>query len=159
MPFDDTMFLKNHVDVLTFFTDEQIRRVTPEINRETYAKGQTVLFKGEISNNFFIVKRGKVQVAYKEGDKNISADLGPGEFFGEMSLLDSTTSNATIRCAEDNTEILILPHDAFKRFLREFPALELTIREKVAERRRLRAGGKPAAAPPPAPPAGDGSPL
>ncbi len=152
------MFLKRNVDVMSFFTDEQLSALTAEIERHTYAKGQTVIFQGEISHNFHIVKQGKVQVYAKEGgDKALLGELNPGEFFGEMSLLDSTTASATIRAAEDNTEILMISHDNFKRMLRENPALEMALREKVAERQRQRHAAMEArkkGGPPPAPPVG-----
>lgn len=160
MPFDDTMFLKRHVDILSFFTDEQLRRVTAEIERQTYNKGQTVVFQGEISHNFHILKRGRAEVFAKIGtEKARVADLGPGDFFGEMSLLDSTTASATIRAAEDDTEILMISHDTFKRMLREFPALELALREKVAERQRQRHAAVQNRKAADAPDAGGGSPL
>ncbi|HNA59583.1 MAG TPA: cyclic nucleotide-binding domain-containing protein [Elusimicrobiota bacterium] len=159
MPFDDTMFLKRHVDILSFFTDDQLRRVTAEIDRQTYNKGQTVVFQGEISHNFHIIKRGKMQVFSKSGgDRALVAELGPGDFFGEMSLLDSTTASATIRAAEDGSEILMISHDTFKQLLREFPALELALRDKVAERQRQRHAALQAKKPGDAP-AGGGSPL
>lgn len=163
MPFDDTMFIKRHVNVLSFFTEDQLRRVTAEIERQICSKGQTVIFQGEISHNFHIIKRGRVQVFSKTGgEKTLLAELGPGDFFGEMSLLDSTTSSATIKASEDETEILMIPHDVFKRMLREFPALEMALRDKMAERQRQKhnavqaqkSGGVP-----PAPETGGGSPL
>ncbi|HMX42823.1 MAG TPA: cyclic nucleotide-binding domain-containing protein, partial [Elusimicrobiota bacterium] len=139
--------------------DDQLRRVTAEIDRQTYNKGQTVVFQGEISHNFHIIKRGKMQVFSKSGsDRALVAELGPGDFFGEMSLLDSTTASATIRAAEDGSEILMISHDTFKQLLREFPALELALRDKVAERQRQRHAALQAKKPGDAP-AGGGSPL
>lgn len=154
MPFDDTMFIKRNVDVLSYFTDDQIRTITQDIDRQVYKKGQTVVFQGEINTNFHIIKRGRVEVLAKGGSEKVKlAELGAGDFFGEMSLLDSGTANATIRSLEDDTVILMVPLDVFKHFLRQNPALELALREKVAERQRQRAArmtpkSPPTAAPP-----------
>jgi CRP-like cAMP-binding protein len=77
MPFDDTMFIKRNVNVLAFFTEEQLRRVTAEIERQICPKGQTVIFQGEISHNFHIIKRGRVQVFAKAGgERTLLAELG-----------------------------------------------------------------------------------
>jgi CRP-like cAMP-binding protein len=153
MPFDDTLFIKRNVDILSYFADEKIRQITAQIERQIFRKGQTVVFQGEISHNFCIIKRGRVQAYAKEkSDKLLVGELGPGDFFGELSLLDSTTANATIRASEDDTEILNVPHDTFNLFLRENPALELALREKIAARQKERQAKIQArkAAPPPA---------
>ena len=155
MPFDDTMFIKRNVDVLSFFTDDQIRTITQDIDRQVYKKGQTVVFQGEINTNFHIIKRGRVEVIAKGGGEKVKlAELGAGDFFGEMSLLDSGTANATIRSLEDDTVVLMVPAEVFKHFLRQNPALELALREKVAERQRQRAARLAKPAPPPVSPEG-----
>ena len=46
----------------------------------------------------------------------------------------ATTANATIRASEDDTEVLMIAHDTFKRMLREFPSLEMALRDRMAER-------------------------
>jgi CRP-like cAMP-binding protein len=140
MPFDDTLFIKKNVNILSFFTDEKIRQITAELSHQTFRKGQTVVFQGEINHNFFILKSGSAQVFAKgSGNKACVGELKAGDFFGEISLLDSTTSDATIRSSADDTEVLMVPHDTFKRFLRENPGLELSLREKVAARIRQKA--------------------
>ena len=136
MPFDDTLFLKANVDVLAFFSDEQIRRVTAVAERQTFNKGQTVLFKGEVANSFFVIRKGKVTVTGKSGPL---ATLNPGDFFGEMSLLESTAATATIKASEDATEILMIPHEAFQYLLKENPLLESTLRQRISARKQANA--------------------
>ncbi|MFC1679607.1 cyclic nucleotide-binding domain-containing protein, partial [Elusimicrobiota bacterium] len=102
MPHDDTIFLKGSVDVLSFFNEEQLRRVTPDIERATYKKGDLLMFKGEITSGFYIIKQGKVRVSTKE--KNY--DLARGDFFGEMSVLEDTAATESVRASEDDTEII-----------------------------------------------------
>jgi len=138
MPFDDTMFLKNKVDVLSFFTEDQLRLyVTSQVDRKTYKNGQTVVMQGEIANCFYIIKSGKVVVTAKSGqDKVQLAELKAGDFFGEVSLLESTAAIATIKSAADNTEILMIPHEAFQSMLKKMPALEKALKDKIAARRK-----------------------
>lgn len=140
MPFDDTLFIKKNVNILSFFSDDKIRQITSELTHQTFKKDQTVVFQGEINHNFFILKSGSAQVFAKSGaGKACLGDLKAGDFFGEISLLDATTCDVTIRSSADDTEVLMVPHDTFKRFLRENPGLELSLREKIAERKRLKA--------------------
>ncbi|MBK6880311.1 MAG: cyclic nucleotide-binding domain-containing protein [Elusimicrobia bacterium] len=152
MPFDDTLFIKRNVDILSFFTEGQIRAITQDADRQVFNKGQTVVFRGEINSNFNILKSGRAEVSVKSGgDTVILSTLGPGDFFGEMSLLESTPANATIRAVEDDTVVLMIPLDTFRAFLRQHPSLELALREKMAERRRQNAAAtaraKPGASP------------
>lgn len=149
MPFDDTIFLKKKVDVLSFFTDEQLRHVTSVIERNSYKKGQTLVFQGEVTNNFFVIKKGRVSVSHrnpKDKEQAMSTELKAGDFFGEVSLLENLTSNATVKAAEDDTEVLVISHDSFQYLLKQNPQLETVLRERIAQR-------KAAQAPPAAPPA------
>ncbi len=140
MPFDDTLFIKRNVNILSYFSDDKIRQITSELTHQTFKKDQTVVFQGEINHNFFILKSGSAQVYAKSGGgKAFLGDLKAGDFFGEISLLDATTCDVTIRSSSDETDVLMVPHDTFKRFLRENPGLELSLREKIAERKRLKA--------------------
>jgi CRP-like cAMP-binding protein len=153
MPFDDTMFIKRNVDILSFFTEEQIRAITQDVDRQVFKKGQTVVFRGEINSNFNILKNGRAEVSVKNGgDTVILSTLGPGDFFGEMSLLESAPAGATIRAVEDDTVVLMIPLDTFRAFLRQNPSLDLALREKMAERRRQNAAAtaKPKPGGPPA---------
>jgi CRP-like cAMP-binding protein len=136
VPFDDTIFLRQNVDILSFFTDDQIRQVTAVIERNIYDVGKTIVFQGEIGQNFYIIKRGKVQVTARSGkDRAELAELKAGDFFGEISLLDEVPVSATVKVAEPDTEILTLSHDVFNKMLKENPPLELMIRQRINERR------------------------
>jgi CRP-like cAMP-binding protein len=135
VPFDDTIFLRKNVDILSFFTDEQLRRVTAVVERNVYDAGKLIIFQGEIGQNFYIIKRGKVQVTARSGkDRAELAELKTGDFFGEISLLDEVPVSATVKVTEADTEILTLAHDVFRKMLAENPPLELMIRQRINER-------------------------
>lgn len=139
MPFDDTLFLKTNVDVLSFFTDQQLRKITSDIEHKNYKKGGTVMFQGEVTNNFYVIKRGKVMVlakSAKDKDKVQLAELKAGDFFGEMSLLESTAATATIKAVEDDTEILMIPHASFQVLIKENPLLEKTLKDRIEARKK-----------------------
>ena len=96
-PFDDTLFLRSSVDVLSFFNEEQLRKVTPDIERRSYRSGQTVILRGEISSGFYIIKKGKATAVYKPPAGMVSQPLGVGDFFGVMTLLQDMPSDAASR--------------------------------------------------------------
>lgn len=138
MPNEDTVFLKTSVDVLSFFDPEQLRRVTPDIEHRAYNKGETVIFKGQITEGFYIIKKGKVSVLLKPKAGESSAatvELVTGDFFGEISILEETAATASIKAAEDGTDILTIPHASFQKLLEMQPLLKKGLLDKVAKRR------------------------
>lgn len=136
MPYDDTLFLKSKVDILSFFNEEQLRKVTPDIERNVYAKGDYVLLKGEVANGFYIVKQGRVAVLLKPKEKPEQVqELAAGEFFGEISLLEDTAATASVKAAEDGTEVIVIPHSSFQKLLEMQPLLKKALGEKAASRK------------------------
>lgn len=138
MPYEDTMFLKMSVDVLSFFDPEQLRRITPDIERATYKKGDIVIFRGQITDAFFIIKKGSVSVFMKPkpGETEpVKVPLGAGDFFGEMSLLEDIAATASVRAAVDDTEILTIPSGSFQKLLEMQPLLKKGLLDKIAARR------------------------
>ena len=138
MPYEDTMFLKMSVDVLSFFDPEQLRRITPDIEHKTYGRGETVIFKGEITDGFYIIKKGSVTVVMKPKpgqSEPVTVALGTGDFFGEMSLLEETAATASVRAAADGTEILTIPSGSFAKLLEMQPLMKKGLLDKIAARR------------------------
>ena len=63
-----------------------------------YETGQIILGEGELARNFYIILEGQVQVSRQQGGQDtLVATLGPGEFFGEMSLLQGVRTTASVR--------------------------------------------------------------
>ena len=88
--------------------------------------------QGEIGTGFFVIIAGGVRVVR---DGTVVARLGPGEFFGELSVLDRMPRNASVT-AEVPTSCLALASWDFEKVLLEEPALTLTILRGVAARLR-----------------------
>lgn len=88
--------------------------------------------QGEIGTGFFVIVSGGVRVVR---DGEVVAKLGPGDFFGELSVLDRMPRNATV-AAEAPTSCLALASWDFDAILLEQPALTLAILRGVAARLR-----------------------
>ncbi len=72
------------------------------IGRAYYAPGDYVFKRGDSATDFYVIEKGEVEVLRHRDDRlDCVAVLGKGEFFGESSLLDSTTRNHSIRCKSD----------------------------------------------------------
>ncbi len=94
--------------------------------------GHVIARQGEIGTGFFVVISGRVRVVR---DGTIVAHLGPGEFFGELSVLDRQPRNAMV-AADEATSCLALASWDFEQVLLEQPALTLAILRGVAVRLR-----------------------
>jgi CRP-like cAMP-binding protein len=97
-----------------------------------FPAGHVIARQGEIGTGFFVIVAGGVRVVR---DGTVVARLGPGEFFGELSVLDRLPRNATV-AAEGPTSCLALASWDFEKVLLDQPALTLAILRGVASRLR-----------------------
>jgi CRP-like cAMP-binding protein len=99
--------------------------------------GHTVFENGSASSGLFIVLSGRVRVLGSSGGE--LAELGPGEHFGELSLLFGTTHQHTVETLEDS-ELMVLPRECFDALVAENPQLADAIRGKAEERMAMNRG-------------------
>ncbi len=97
-----------------------------------FPAGHVIARQGEIGTGFFVVVEGNVRVVR---DGAVLATLGPGEFFGELSVLDGRPRNAMV-AAETSTTCLALASWDFEAVLLANPSLTLAILRGVATRLR-----------------------
>ncbi len=86
-----------------------------ELRIRRFRRGETVFHQGDPGDALFVMASGSVKVVLpsEEGaEPAIVAILGPGEFFGELAILDGAPHSATIVAVEP-TETLVLHRDAF----------------------------------------------
>lgn len=105
----------------------QIARCADEID---VAAGKELIHEGAYSYEFFVIENGKAEVL--RHDEHL-ADLGPGDFFGEMGILGHAQRNATVVARTPLTAI-VMTDRGLRRMEREMPHLADTLREKVEAR-------------------------
>jgi CRP/FNR family transcriptional regulator, cyclic AMP receptor protein len=88
--------------------------------------------QGEIGSGMFIVVDGRVRVVR---DGQVVTRLGPGEFFGELSVLDGAPRNATVTAEVTTTCLAVATWDA-ERVMREEPGVALALLRVLAGRLR-----------------------
>jgi NADH dehydrogenase len=105
----------------------QIQTVRHRIVRvDHYEAGETIITKGEIGREVFIVKRGEVEVFQPATDgvaEQIVTTLGKGDVFGEKALLEDTPRNASVR-ARSAVDVLVISRDDFTAMVCQFPVLD-----------------------------------
>src|SRR3954454_7773587 len=105
----------------------EVARQADEIDVEA---GKRLITEGRFGYEFFVIENGRAEVLH--GDEHI-ADLGPGDFFGEMALLGHTTRNADVVSQTDMTA-LVMTDTAFRALQRKMPDVAEEIREACRRR-------------------------
>jgi len=106
-----------------------LANVTTEVS---FPAGHVIARQGEIGTGFFVVVDGAVRVVR---DGSVLAHLGPGDFFGELSVLDGRPRNAMVSAESATTCVAIASWD-FEAALLANPAVTLAILRGVATRLR-----------------------
>ena len=125
------------VPLFASFPDDQLRLLTPVITRRSLPRSTTVMASGDPTDSLYIVLSGrlKVMMSDAEGKEVILSILGPGEFFGEMGLIDDAPRSASVVSIEA-CELLSIAKRDFKKCLAEnFEMAQAVMRGLV---RRLR---------------------
>jgi CRP/FNR family transcriptional regulator, cyclic AMP receptor protein len=125
------------VSLLGELSSLELDELSVSLRRRRYRKGEVIVVQGEPGSTMYLIESGRVRIAATsaQGKEVILALRGPGEFFGEMALLDGEPRSADAIAHEAST-LLLLERTDFKRYLEARP--KLAIRMLVAISRRLR---------------------
>ncbi len=99
------------------------------------ADGAVLTEQGQPGREFFLVLDGKARC---EVDGSVVAEFGPGDFFGEMALLDHGPRHATV-VADGPGEVLVLDGREFNSLLDASPTIARKLLTALAERERANA--------------------
>lgn len=105
----------------------------------SYRKSEVIFDEGSTGLEMYIIYSGKVRLSTKEPGRELTlATIGPGEFFGEMAVIDSAFRTATAVADEDNTRLVVLDQKKFREIVCEQPAFAMTIMQHLCRRLRNR---------------------
>ena len=103
----------------------EIRSIMDEMK---FKPGQTSVREGEVGDLFYIITEGEVQVTIRneDGADIVLHDLGPGGFFGELSMLTNEPRSARV-LAISGVTVLALDRDEFFTFLQKRPSAAIDV--------------------------------
>jgi CRP/FNR family transcriptional regulator, cyclic AMP receptor protein len=98
---------------------------------------QVLFHAGDVGDAMYLIERGKVRICLqaKDGHEVTLAELGRGDFFGEMALLDGERRSADAVVAED-ARLALLSRKHFLSFMRSSPDVALEMLTALANRLR-----------------------
>lgn len=97
-----------------------------------FDEGRQLVREGAFPYEFFILQEGNAAVTH-EGEH--LADLGPGDFFGEMALVGRTRRNASVTTTSPGKAV-VMTGQAFRQMKRDMPSVCERITQEVEERGR-----------------------
>jgi CRP/FNR family transcriptional regulator, cyclic AMP receptor protein len=116
---------------------EAVRDFEKVATRKRFPKNAIVFSRGDESDSLYIVRSGKVKAVIhdEEGKEIVLADIGEGEYFGEMGVLDGVPRSATI-VTQEPTEMLVIRRNDFKKLLSANPDMAFNLIAVVLQRLR-----------------------
>ena len=104
---------------------------------KSYPKGSVILFEDDPGDSLFVVRAGRVKVVLvaEDGREVILGILGPGDHFGELSLIDDQPRSAHVVAMEEST-LLVLRREDFRRRVEQSPQVAWALLLELSRRLR-----------------------
>jgi CRP/FNR family cyclic AMP-dependent transcriptional regulator len=122
-------------------SEGDLKKLARQMREVSHPKGAEIIVRGKNGVGFMVILQGEAEVTTRDGRRR---KLGPGDYFGEMALLDHEGRSADISARTDLV-LAAVPEWGFKAFLSEHPVVTYRLMETLS--RRLReaeeAKGKP----------------
>ena len=121
------------LDLFEGVNEEELSAVAAHGTVRRYPKNTIIVMEGDIQSRLFVVLSGRVRVyAHGDGAKQLTLrHLGPGTYFGELSLIDEQPRSASVGTVEA-TELLAIDGRVFKRVLARQPTLAEALLKHLA---------------------------
>ncbi len=109
-------------DLFCGLAEDDLRQLIAIGHWATYNAGETIIREGDPSEELYVIQKGLVEVVVPYGaiadipgppEPTPVVQLGEGQVFGEMGLVDRGSRSATVRALMDGTTVFVLPREAF----------------------------------------------
>ncbi len=132
----DRIELIRKLDFFSSLNSRVVKRIGDFAISREYSKGDYVIKRGQVGLGLFAIIEGNVRVEIEtEHGKVVIHELGGGDIFGEMSLVDNKPRSADIVCSE-RTKCLLVTRDSLGKLSNRHPEIYLQIARVLAERLR-----------------------
>jgi CRP/FNR family cyclic AMP-dependent transcriptional regulator len=113
------MELLGSVELFEGASEDELKMLASICRELTYPSGEVITAQGETGDELFIVQVGFVEVIRSSTSPEVAprtvVNLGEGQIFGEMALVDHGPRSATIKAASDPTAVLVIHREDFER--------------------------------------------
>ena len=110
---------------------KELRAVAQQTDELDVKAGKELATEGDFGHEFFVIRTGTAEVV-RNGEH--VRDLGPGDFFGEIALLEEERRTATVR-ATSPMSVIVMTRQSFRQLDHDMPQVHSAICDAIAERR------------------------
>jgi signal transduction histidine kinase len=114
-------------------TELQALRLITQIKH--VATGQDIFLEGAAGDGVYFVKSGLIEISAGQSERHVFSRLGPGEVFGEMSVIEHRPRSANASAAQAS-EVYFLPRGEMLSFIQRSPALAFALLQQISHRLR-----------------------
>lgn len=129
---DEKLDLLHRIPLFSGFDRRRLERLGMLADEVDVPAGKVLMRQGDSGTDMMVVVRGGVAV---ERDGARVNTLGPGDFFGEIALVDGGPRTATVTAEEPST-LLVISHREFHSMMDEFPEVAGQVMNALANRVR-----------------------
>ena len=106
--------------------------------RKSYRKSEVIFKEGSTGSEMYLIYSGRVLLSVRQNETQEVplAVFNPGDFFGEMALVDDSTRSATASAVEDDTELIVMDRARFLFMVRQQPEFALSLMHTLCRRLR-----------------------
>ena len=128
----DAVEMLGNVPLFSGIGRRELKRLADRMSERTFAEGEIAVEEGRGGAGFWLIRDGSATVSVAG---QIVRTLGPGEYFGEIALLDDGPRTATVTAGTD-MRCLGMASWEFRPFVLDHPELALTMLQTLARRLR-----------------------
>jgi CRP/FNR family cyclic AMP-dependent transcriptional regulator len=110
------------VELFEGLSDEELKQVAAICTSKELHAGDTLIHQGEQGDKLYIITEGFVEVVLsnaQQQEKRVVVNLGPGQIFGEIALLDQGPRSASVRATANPTIVQSIHHSDFNNLCAE----------------------------------------
>ena len=106
--------------------------------RQRYRKSEVIFEQGSAGSEMYLIHSGRVLLSVKRDEaKHVPLIvLNPGDFFGEMALVDDSPRSTTASAVDDDTELIVMDRARFLFMVRQQPEFALSLMHTLCQRLR-----------------------
>ena len=106
--------------------------------RQKYRKCEVIFEEGSTGSEMYLIHSGRVLLSVRQNETQQVplVLLNPGNFFGEMALVDDSPRSATASAVEDDTELIVMDRARFLFMVRQQPEFALSLMHTFCQRLR-----------------------
>ncbi len=131
------LLMLRSVPLFSSMTLEQLEAIHHCLVEQQFTEGEIIFHEGDIGDEMYIVLEGEVEILIRadESEPLLLSTVGPGSYFGEMSILDDEPRSAAARISQP-ARLLGLKGEQLKELIYVMPELAFTIFKVLSERLR-----------------------